>query len=649
MKLSSVTSFRPRIGLPRGVYAERHVVERGAMEASFGAWTQLARGFFWRFSDEELGERLSAETELFEGREESWLHAYVETLKLQLARTTAPGADLLIRAVALCSEIFSRDGGRRPSCEEQKVAFAMLDHRIASHGVDCDRGMSLILASAVAALGGVRVHVISAREARCQELAERSESLMNALGLSSNLLEQRSALGTRKAVWASDVVYVSVSALADEFLKDRRAVDGLRGRASRLVAKVTGAKAGAPELRLQGLHLALLDDASSLLCDFATRPFVLRDQEASEEEQRAKELAIKLGRELEENVDYRVHLEEMGVELSIRGEERLDAIQGIVSGPLARPLSRRRMVETAIVAEKLYRLDQQYEVIEGRLEFKLEGGCVFGTECEPDPAIKALLEIKEGLTPSSASKVGAHSTLKRVLLRYLSLGGATSSAEGLKSEIGREYDVSVVQTGEREEPASHSYVLCETEEERAELLKQAFSGMDSCSEGFWAICSNEESLTDLVELGASVDFSFEEWGSDSADLRSSHAICAKIGQEFPFGPEGGVLGPSDVFLADCLEAKHIERQLLDRLRPKAVTHIVCLEDPLVDTLLHEKILTAVTWLSKRFPRVQPLMAKALTRVLHSRAEGMRRAARKAYAKSESDEHQQLAFTGPPPA
>lgn len=649
MYLSPESSFRPRIGLPRGIYAERPLLERGAVEASLGAWAQLARGALWRLSSQELGDRLSAEAEVFEGRGDAWLRAYVETIKLQLARTTAPGADLMTRAVALCSEISARELGRRPSCEEQKVAFAMLDHRIAAHGVDCDRGMSLILASAVAALGGVRVHVISAREHRCVDLAERAQPLMQAIGLSSELLEQQAALESRKAAWTSDVVFVCVSALVDEYLKDRRAVDGLRGRASRLVAKVTGAKAGAPELRLHGLHLALLDDASSLLCDFATRPFVLKDREGFEEEQRARELAMKLARELEDNIDYRVDLEEMNVDLSIRGEERLDAIQGIVSGPLARPLSRRRLVEMAVVAEKLYRLGQQYDVEGGKLDFKLEGGCVFGTDCAPDLKIKALLEVKEGLSQSMEVKVGAHSTLRRVLLRYLSLGGATSSADGLKSEIGREFDVSVVRTGDPEEPADHSYELCVTEEERADLMKKTFSRMASSADGLWAICSNEESLQSMVELGGSVSFNFEEWASGSADLRSSHAISAKIGQEFPFGPEGGVLGPAQIMLSDCLEAKHVERQILDRLRPTTVTHIVCLEDPLVSSLIHSRILTGVSWLAEKLPRARPLLAKAIAGVLHSRAEGMRRAARKAYAKSESDEHQQLAFTGPPSA
>jgi hypothetical protein len=649
MPLSGDSSFRPRTGLPRGVYAERPILERGSVEASLGAWTQLVRGALWRLSRQGLGERLVAEAEVFEGRSDAWLRAYVDTLKLQLARTTTPGTDLMTRAVALCSEFSARNLGRRPSGEEQKVALAMLDHRIAAHGVDCDRGMSLILASAVAGLGGVRVHVISAREHRCMELAERAQPLLQALGLSSKLVEQQASLELRKAAWSKDVVFVSVSVLVDEFLKDRRAVDGLRGRASRLVAKVAGVKAGAPDLRLQGLHLALLDDASSLLCDFATMPYVLKDREGYEEDHRARDLAMKLARELEDNVDYRVDLEEMSVELSIRGEERLDAIQGIVSGPLARPLSRRRLVEMAVVAEKLYRLGQQYEVEGGKLEFRLEGGCVFGTDCAPDPKVKALLEVKEDLNPSASVKVGAHSTLRRVLLRYLSLGGATSSADGLKSEIGREFDVSVVHTGDPEESADHRYELCVTEDERADFMKQTFSQMSSSADGLWAICSNEESLNAMVELGGSVNFNFEEWASGSADLRSSHAISAKIGQEFPFGPEGGVLGPAQVMLSDCLEAKHIERQLLDRLRPKTVTHIVCLEDALVSSLIHSRILTGVIWLAEKLPRTRPLLAKAMASVLHSRAEAMRRAAREAYKKSESDEHQQLAFTGPPSA
>ena len=641
--------FRPRLGLARGAYVERPLQERGGMDVMVSSWTQRFRGAAWGCSIQSLQRKLETEAGFFEGREESWLDAYIETMRGQLARDVNPGAELMTRALALVSEVNMRVTGRRPSIEDLLMAGGMLGGKVVAHGADCDRGQSLCIAAAVAAWGGVGVHIVSPREPRAMELFERFEGVLERLGISSSGLTQKSSIEERRAAWKAEVVFVGVAALMDEFLKDRQSAQSEGGRASRLVNRLAGGEGAVADMRLRGLQFALLDDASGLLCDFATRPFVVKDREGTEEDLRAKTLASRLADELVEGEDFRLNGPELQAELMPEGEARLDTIQGVVSGPLARPLSRRPLIEGAVVAQHLLQRDRHYEVNENRIEFKLEGELIAGTEARPDDALKALLEVKEDLPPSQRSKIGVHSTLGRVLRRYLALGGATSSADGLVGEICREFELPVVHIGEGRVHNDEAYALFESSEERGVWIREELASLATSGEGAWVLCATMDSVEAMKELGVQAGIEFADWEGDTADPRNAHVLCAQLGHETPFGPEGTVVGPPVVIIADCLDALHMERQLLARLQPNAVKRCVSLEDDLLAKLLPERVIACLRWLCGRAPRLRSPIARAVIKYTYSRAEAARRKVRRAYQSAEEEEHRQLAFTGPPSA
>ncbi len=619
------------------------------MDIVVSSWAQRLRGASWGCSIQGFQGRLELESDFFQGREEEWLDAYIETMRGQISRDLSPGVELMARALALVAEVSLRSTGRRASVEDLLVAGGMLGGKVVSHGADCDRGMSLCLAGAVAAWGGVGVHVVCPREPRAMELFTRFESVLERLGVRSSVLAQKASINERRAAWRADVVFVGVAALMDEFLKDRRSGQSEGGRVSRLVNRLAGGEGAVADLRLRGLQLALLDDASGLLCDFATRPFIVRDQEGTEEERRARALACRLASELVEGEDFRLNGPELLAELTSEGEERLDSIQGVVSGPLARPISRRRLIEGAVVAQHLLQRDRHYEVRDNLIEFKLEGELITGTEAQPDNSLKALLEVKEGLPPSERAKIGVHSTLGRVLRRYLALGGGTLSAEGLVGEICREFEMPVVRVGRSRASYAESYLLHDGSETREAWILEELAGLASAGEGAWVLCASPESVEAMKELGVQAGVEFADWESGAADPRNSHVLCAQLGREAPFPSERPVVGPPTVIIADCLDALHLEQQLLERLQPHSVKRCVSLEDDLLENLLHGGVIKCLRWLNRRAPWLSSSITRGVISHIYSRAEAARRKARRAYVSAEEEEHRQLAFTGPPSA
>ena len=111
MARSSKYLFRPRLGVSRGAYAERPLVERGSVDVSISTWVQRLRGALGTYSGGGLDRRLEAESEFFHGREEAWLSAHVLTLRGLLTRDSEPGVDLIARAIAFVAEIAARSTG----------------------------------------------------------------------------------------------------------------------------------------------------------------------------------------------------------------------------------------------------------------------------------------------------------------------------------------------------------------------------------------------------------------------------------------------------------------------------------------------------------------------------------------------------------
>jgi hypothetical protein len=165
----------------------------------------------------------------------------------------------------------------------------------------------------------------------------------------------------------------------------------------------------------------------------------------------------------------------------------------------------------------------------------------------------------------------------------------------------------------------------------------------------WVICATPESVRGIRELGMQAGVEFHEWRRDAADPRKSYVICAQIGHELPFSPEDRIVGPHLVLVPDCLDALHMERQLLDRLQPMEIRHCVCIEDLYLRELLSLGVLRVSRWLSARFGLGEEHLARRLAGMVHSRAESARRRARRAWATAEEEVQRRRAFVGSFPA
>jgi preprotein translocase subunit SecA len=251
------------------------------------------------------------------------------------------------------------------------------------------------------------------------------------LGLSVAFVQRDMRARARQLAYAADITYVTAKEAGFDHLRD-------------LCADSPGTVVHRP------FHVALVDEADSLLIDEARVPLVLAGSftgPASATEHAGGETAVLLALVVSRLSAGR----DFVVDESGRNAELTDAGLGAVERALGRGSLhesgddlRLSQVNCALHARALLRRGVDYLVREGRIEMIDEmTGRVVPDRRWPE-GLQTALDAKEGLTPSPEGQVMASLSLQRFLRGYPTLAGMTGTAQGAAAELHDTYGRRVV-------------------------------------------------------------------------------------------------------------------------------------------------------------------------------------------------------------
>ncbi|MCB2044399.1 MAG: prepilin peptidase, partial [Rhodoferax sp.] len=256
--------------------------------------------------------------------------------------------------------------GLQARATQLMAAGALLDNHMAEMATGEGKTLAIAMAAAVAGLAGMRVHVVTANDYLARRDAHQMASLFAALGLRvAALADAGMDAQARRAAYRHDIVYATAKDLAFDFLRDRQAL-GAHHRYHH-AARGLGAAAAAPPALMQGLCMALLDEADSILLDEADVPLIL-SQAAPHAARRAfLWQALALARKLDAPQHFTVRPRDRHAALTAAGEARLAELASALDGPWRRPRYRREAVVTALAALHVFERDTHYLVRDGAI------------------------------------------------------------------------------------------------------------------------------------------------------------------------------------------------------------------------------------------------------------------------------------------
>jgi preprotein translocase subunit SecA len=354
-------------------------------------------------------------------------------------------------ALALVARLGEQVLERKPYPSQLHAALVMLDGQLAEMATGEGKTYAAALAAAVAALSGTPVHLMTANDYLVQRDAQALMPLYSALGLTVGVVTATSTPAERRAAYRCDITYGTAREVAFDYLRDARAGHATQSDLQRRAAWLSQPQNASDGPLLRGLHMALIDEADSLLIDEAAIPLRLSEpspasaQTDPSAQQRALSFqTLSVARQLVLGRDVLFDATARKVTWTATGQERL----GLMVEPLGGVWLNRRhctdLIETALQALHGLQRDRDYLVRDRQLLLldpvtgRVADGRVWSR------GLQALVELKENCTLTAPNQIAAQVSLQRFFGRYLKVAGMSGTLMECRAELLRGYGRAVV-------------------------------------------------------------------------------------------------------------------------------------------------------------------------------------------------------------
>jgi preprotein translocase subunit SecA len=364
----------------------------------------------------------------------------------ELARLDRLEGAALNRGLALAREGAVRTVGMRPFAVQLMGALAMIENNVAEMATGEGKTLTASLAASVWAWHGRPVHVLTVNDYLVERDAHEMGPVYKMLGLRVGAVIHETTHEERVDHYRRDVVYVTSKELVADFLRDQIALGTLRNAAQTNVRMLlTGSTAG--HLMVPGLFRALVDEADSLLIDEAVTPLIISNSPDDDPNETYYRAAAELAKQLELNKDFVIDWTVRNIDLTPRGQRKLDDIcerQG-QAGFWQGRRRREELVTLALTANYCYVRDEQYLVDpEGKVAIIDEFTGRVMADRSWRHGLHQAIEVKEAVKVTADKENLARLSFQRFFRQYPHMAGMTGTVWEAAAEMWQIYHRTIV-------------------------------------------------------------------------------------------------------------------------------------------------------------------------------------------------------------
>lgn len=421
-----------------GVYHERSYGSHSALE-------EILRGWASRFAMGGAGQtkaflqRANALEASRLAEDDQALRSGLQKVALQM-RTQGFVDELIALAFSYVREGSKRALGMRHHDVQLLAGRTLLQGKIAEMATGEGKTLAGTLAACTAAATGAAVHVVTVNDYLGGRDAEKNAPLFAFFGFTLGVVVQDMSPADRRKQYACNIVYVSNKELTFDYLKDRIAVGGALNAHQKL--RRLHSPQAAPETLLRGLHVAIVDEADSVLIDEARTPLIISETLPDDLDVGVYHQAIAMANTLVAT-DY-VLTKDRDIWLTPAGYSNVQTAAAELEGVWKSALWQKELVQKALSALHSFHRDEHYIIADNKVQIVDE----FTGRVMPDRtwerSLHQMIEAKENCEITGQRKTLQQITYQRFFGRYLLLAGMTGTAKEVEPEIKRVYDLSAV-------------------------------------------------------------------------------------------------------------------------------------------------------------------------------------------------------------
>jgi preprotein translocase subunit SecA len=340
--------------------------------------------------------------------------------------------DLLVEAFAVCREAGFRYLNMRHFDVQLMGGMILHDGNIAEMVTGEGKTLVATLPAYLNALTGEGVHVVTVNDYLARRDMEWMGPLYMNLGLTVGTIQSGMDAAERQKAYACDITYGTNNEFGFDYLRDNMRI-----------AALGDGRYPPTEQQAQGkLHYAIVDEVDNILVDEARTPLIISGPAEDDVTKYSKADAI--ARQLKRNAHFEVKEKEHTANLTDAGVREAEKLAGVESFYTAGNMQWPHLIDNALKARHLYRLDVNYVVQGGEVVIvdEFTGRLMPGRHWSD--GLHQAVEAKEGVQIKEESQTLATITLQNYFKLYDRISGMTGTAMTEASEFWKIYQLDVI-------------------------------------------------------------------------------------------------------------------------------------------------------------------------------------------------------------
>ncbi len=609
-------------------------------------------------------EKVIARSQELQSLDEEAFERHQQSVREMLARKglTLP---TVIESFAMVREASGRSLGMRHHHTQIRASLLMLYGMVAEMATGEGKTLACTLASATAALAGVKVHVVTTNDYLAQRDCEEMLPLFEYLGLVAGALHNDAELNERQVIYAADILYCSNNELVFDYLKDSLVLGERKDSIDLYRDQLAGRQAFTQKLMHQGLVFAIVDEADSVFIDESRTPLVISGGElpmADSEEllRHVMDIAVSYGEGDEFTIDW-LHRR---VLLNKHGQRRMEELVegGGAEWSWHQKARAEELLMQALSALHLFQCDKHYIVSDGKVMIVDEYTGRLAADRSWEGGLHQMIEIKEDCELTQPQKTLAKISYQQFFQKYFYLSGMTGTAHEVRHEFFSVYNLLVCKVPllkqSRRQQIGFRVLPTMIDKERAivEAVIRQRSEQRAVLVGTATVAQSERLSQLLQEAGIEFELLTAKQDSNEAEVVAQAGQPGRVtiatsmagrGTDIKLAADTRDAGGLHVIICELQDASRIDRQLEGRCArqgdPGSVEYILSFEDPLI--LVYGKRLTQLLAPVIMMPVMGPAVARRIQIYCQRRLEKKHARERKHTFQSDQKERSRLASLG----
>ncbi len=563
---------------------------------------------------------------------------------------------------ALVREASERVLGMRHYDVQVLGAWAMMRGEIAEMRTGEGKTLCATLAVAATALSGRQVHLLTVNDYLADRDAREMGPLYDFLGLSRATVVKDQDAALRQAAYKCDIVYGTNTEVAFDYLRDRAILRRSPGNLQRKVDRITRT-ANKDALRLQGLPVAIIDEADSVLIDEARTPLIISGSAVQDGNidpevfRQAMDAALGMERE----TDYDLPKGQKRVEIKDAGFARLDALAEATDTSFNVPVIREHCVLQALNALHIFHRGDAYIVKDGKIEIVDENTGRTMPDRTWSDGLHQMVELKEGLEMTLTHETLSRMTFQRFFRRYAQVGGMTGTARDAAWELYAVYRLPVtrIPTNKPDIRQFRPDRVFATAQDKWASVADRVQALSAAGQpvliGTRSINASDTASEVLTARGIAHEVLSADQDADEAALVARAGLAGRVtvatnmagrGTDIKLEPAARAAGGLAVILSERHDSRRVDEQLAGRCGrqgdPGTVQAFLSLEDDLMQGRSARGYLRAARVLART---LGPNTARLCLRLRQGAVERLHAQARRDLMKQDREMGNAMAFSG----